>query len=186
MPTQSSPNPSLLLSKAKRCSWLFKPFCFHKVCSVDMLVAGLKINAGFRLDSFRDTYPWEHFGLTDKIVLIICLNTWNISDTFLKNKPSTSWIPCGWETIDKWLRNFGSLVGIRNSQTWLFGDVFWGTLLHSFVPLCIRPRLERPRLGISRWEVCCGWVFQTLVNTPLWLMADAQGVVLSEERLSAL
>ena len=38
-----------------------------------MLVAHLRISAGFTGDSFREKHLWEHFGRTDKIALITCL-----------------------------------------------------------------------------------------------------------------
>ena len=37
-------------------------FVLIEVCSVDIMVACLRISTGFKGDSFRETHLWEHFG----------------------------------------------------------------------------------------------------------------------------
>ena len=62
---------------------LFKPFRSHKVCSAELLAACLRICTGLKGVSFREMHLWEHIGRTDKIALITCLKTFNVSDASL-------------------------------------------------------------------------------------------------------
>ena len=62
---------------------VFKPFRSHRGSSVDLLVACLRINAGLKGDSCRETHLWEHFGRTDTIALITHLKEFNISGASL-------------------------------------------------------------------------------------------------------
>ena len=61
----------------------------------------LRIYAGFTGDSFRETHLWEHFGRTDRIALITCLEQSNVSGAFptewrLLCSFGASWnLPCG-------------------------------------------------------------------------------------------
>ena len=44
-------------------------FILIDVCSVDILVARMRVDTAFVGDFFRETHLWEHFGQTDKIAL---------------------------------------------------------------------------------------------------------------------
>ena len=44
-------------------------FVLLEVCSVDILVTGLRITADFEGYSFRGTHLWEHLGRRDKLAL---------------------------------------------------------------------------------------------------------------------
>ena len=76
-------------TKNRRCTWTVYAICLNHfilidVCSIDILIECLRISTGFKGDSLRETHLWEHFGRTDKIALIPCLKSFNVSSASLK------------------------------------------------------------------------------------------------------
>ena len=57
-------------------------FLLIEVCSVDVLVACLRISTTFIWAFVRETLLWDYFGGTDKIALVTCSQNVNISTSF--------------------------------------------------------------------------------------------------------
>ena len=82
-------------------------FVLIDVCSVDLLVAWLRMSASFQGYSLREKHLWEHFGQTDKIALI----TVNVSKTFKRIRPfSDQWT---------WRGDCGRQDGNSNGVKWV-------------------------------------------------------------------
>ena len=60
-------------------------FVLIDICSVDLLVACVRIFTYFKGVSFQETHLWEHFqiGRADKIALMTCLKHLNVSGAFV-------------------------------------------------------------------------------------------------------
>ena len=77
--------PPPLKPTPKGRKMLLNHFIPIDVCSVDILVACMRICTIFIGDFFRETHPWEHFGQADK-PLITCPKNVNVSGAFWRLK----------------------------------------------------------------------------------------------------
>ena len=88
-----------------------------------ILVVCLRISTGFKGDSFRERHICENFGRTDKMALLACLQTLNVSGAFLKHSVSINRRrhmhlrnaverqQTGTETTKQWLKSDSAYLG---------------------------------------------------------------------------